>query len=96
MIHSTEKVISQKVGLLNLAEQLQNVSQTCKVMGFSRDTFYRYQKAVNDGGIDALLEANRIKPNRKNRIDPSVEKAVLAHALKADYCDELISARYLV
>ena len=35
MINSTEKVISHKVGLLNLAEELQNVSQACKVMGFS-------------------------------------------------------------
>ena len=45
MIHSTEKVISHKVGLINLAEELQNVSQACKVMGFSRDTFYRYKDA---------------------------------------------------
>ena len=44
MINSTEKVISHKVGLLNLAEELHNVSQACKMMGYSRDTFYRYNR----------------------------------------------------
>ena len=48
MIHSTEKVISHKVGLINLAEQLQNVSQACKIMGFSRDTFYRYKEQARN------------------------------------------------
>jgi len=81
MIHSTEKVISHKVGLLNLAEQLQNVSQACKVMGFSRDTFYRYKEAVDEGGVDALLEKTRKKPNLRNRVDPVVEEAVLKHAV---------------
>lgn len=82
MIHSTEKVISHKVGLLNLAEQLQNVSQACKVMGFSRDTFYRYKEAVDEGGVDALLEKTRKKPNLRNRVDPAVEAAVLKHAIE--------------
>lgn len=81
MINSTEKVISHKVGLLNLAEELQNVSQACKVMGFSRDTFYRYKEAVDEGGVEALLEKSRRKPNLKNRVDPVVEDAVLKHAI---------------
>lgn len=81
MINSTEKVISHKVGLLNLAEELQNVSQACKVMGFSRDTFYRYKEAVDEGGVEALLEKSRRKPNLKNRVDPVVEDAVLKYAI---------------
>ena len=81
MINSTEKVISHKVGLLNLAEELQNVSQACKIMGFSRDTYYRYKEAVDEGGVEALLEKSRRKPNLKNRVDPVIEKAVLKHAL---------------
>lgn len=81
MIHTTEKVISHKVGLINLAEELQNVSQACKIMGFSRDTFYRYKDAVDSGGVEALLEKSRRKPNLRNRVDPVVEEAVLKHAL---------------
>jgi len=82
MIDSTHKVISHKVGLLNLAEELNNISHACKVMGYSRDTFYRYKEAVDEGGVDALLEENRRKPNRKNRVDPLIEEAVIAHALE--------------
>ena len=55
-----DKIIKNKLGLLNLAEELDNVSKACKVMGFSRDTFYRYKSAVENQGIEALLDQNRI------------------------------------
>ena len=42
-----EKIIRNKLGLLNLAEELGNVSRACRVMGFSRDTFYRYKDAMD-------------------------------------------------
>ncbi len=82
MIDSNQKVISHKVGLLNLAEELQNISQACKVMGFSRDTFYRYKEAVDANGVQALLDQSRRKPNLRNRVDPDVEQAVLQHSLE--------------
>ncbi len=77
-----QKVIKHKVGLLNLAAELGNVSRACKVMGFSRDTFYRYQSAMEDGGIEALIDANRRKPNIKNRVEEATESAVTAFALE--------------
>jgi transposase InsO family protein len=82
MIHSTENVIRHKVGLLNLAEELQNVSRACKVMGVSRDTFYRYKQAVEDGGVEALIEDTRRKPNPKNRVDQAIEQAVIEYAVE--------------
>jgi transposase InsO family protein len=81
MLNSTDKIIRHKVGLLNLAEELGNVSQACKLMGMSRDTFYRYRSAVEDGGVDALFDQNRRKPNIKNRVDARVEKAVMSYAI---------------
>ncbi|WP_419596294.1 IS481 family transposase, partial [Thiolapillus sp.] len=81
MIHTNEKIIKHKVGLLNLAEELGNVSKACQVMGLSRDTFYRYKAAVEEGGVDALFEANRRKPNHKNRVEPEIEQAVKEYAL---------------
>ncbi len=75
-------VIKHKIGLLNLAAELGNVSRACKVMGFSRDTFYRYQAAVETGGVDALIDANRRKPNIKNRVEEATEAAVSAFALE--------------
>ena len=82
MLNSTEKVIKHKVGLLNLAEELGNVSQACRLMGLSRDTFYRYKSAVEDGGVEALLDRSRRQPNLKNRVDERIEAAVLAQALE--------------
>ena len=67
MLQSNERIIRHKVGLLNLAEELGNVSKACQIMGLSRDTFYRYRDAVEEGGVEALLERNRRVPNRKNR-----------------------------
>ena len=75
-------VIKHKIGLLNLAAELGNVSRACKVMGFSRDTFYRYQAAVETGGVEALIDANRRKPNIKNRVEEAAEAAITAFALE--------------
>ncbi len=80
MLHSNNPIIKHKTGLLNLAEELGNVSQACRVMGVSRDTFYRYQEAIENGGIDSLLNANRRVPNIKNRVDEKTESAVVKHA----------------
>ena len=65
---------------LNLAEELGNVSKACKVMGVSRDTFYRYQELVEEGGIDSLINKSRSAPNPKNRVDEATEQAVVAYA----------------
>jgi len=82
MYYSSERIIKNKVGLLNLAQELGNISRACKVMGFSRETFYRYQNAVDEGGIEALLDKNRRVPNIKNRVDESIETAVKEFALE--------------
>ena len=44
----------------------------------ARDTFYRYKSAVDEGGVEALFERTRRKPNRANRLDEAVEQAVIA------------------
>ena len=81
MLNTNERIIKHKVGLLNLAEELGNVSKACQVMGLSRDTFYRYKSAVEEGGVEALLEADRRKPNPKNRVEPRIETAVTQYAI---------------
>ena len=77
-----QPIVKHKLGLLNLAEELGNVSQACKIMGVSRDTFYRYQEAKATGGVEALLQKNRRKPNLKNRVEEAVEQCVLDYAIE--------------
>ena len=79
--YTTNPIIKHKVDLLNLAEELGNVSKACKIMGFSRDTFYRYQELAQDGGVEALIDRSKRKPNVKNRVDETIEKAVLDYAI---------------
>lgn len=82
MLHGNERIVKHKIGLLNLAEELTNVSRACKIMGLSRDTFYRYKAAVDNGGIDALIDKNRRKPNVKNRVEEAIEIAVVDYAVE--------------
>jgi hypothetical protein len=80
---STEpKTIKTRVGLLELARHLGNVSQACKLMGYSRDSFYRFREVHASGGELALNALSRRRPSSRIRIPMETETAAVEMALQ--------------
>jgi transposase InsO family protein len=82
MMTKDQKIIKGKVGLLELAKQLGNVSQACKMLGYSRDSFYRFKELYDKGGELALQEMSRKKPILANRTAPEIEARIVEFSLE--------------
>lgn len=74
-------IIQRKLSLIELADQMKNISKACKTMDMSRQHFYDVKKILETEGISGLKEKTRKKPNYHNRIAPEIEEALLDYSL---------------
>ncbi len=96
MLDTNNPILKHKAGLLNLAEELGNVSSACQVMGVSRDTFYRYQQRVEEGGIDSRIDKSRRTADVKNRVDEPTAHAGVTSAIEQPAVGQHRSSNELV
>jgi hypothetical protein len=76
-VDTREKLIKARLGLLALAEQLQNVKQACKLAGISRSHYYEIKEAYEKLGAEGLAPGIRRKPRMPNQTPPELEKQIL-------------------
>jgi transposase InsO family protein len=89
---NTDHTVRTKLALLQLADELNSVTRACQIMGYSRDSYYRFKKLYEKGGELALKNLDRRKPMYKNRISAEIEREVVEVALDyPNYGQEKVS-----
>jgi len=75
-------IIRRKLNIVELGQALSNVSEACRKLGISRQHYYDIRKAIEEEGLDGLLEKSRRTPRYGNRVAIEIEEKVLEHSLQ--------------
>lgn len=75
-------VIRRKLNILELGQTLGNISEACRKLGVSRTHYYDIKSAIEEEGLEGLLEKSRKAPRMANRVAPEIEQKVLDYSLE--------------
>jgi transposase-like protein len=75
-------IINRKLNILELGESLGNISEACRKLGVSRQHYYDIKQAIEEEGLEGLLEKSRKMPRIGNRVAPEIEQKVLDYSLQ--------------
>lgn len=78
----TQYIIGRKLNILELGKTLGNISDACRKLGISRQHYYDIKKAIDEEGLEGLLEKSRKAPRIGNRVAPEIEQKVLDYSLE--------------
>jgi len=75
-------IISRKLNILELGQVLGNISEACRKLGVSRQHYYDIKQAIEEDGLEGLLEKSRRVPRIGNRVAPEIEQKLLEYSLE--------------
>lgn len=75
-------LIRRKLNVVELAETLGNISESCRRLGVSRQHYYDIKTALREDGLEGLVEKSRREPRIRNRIAEEIERKILAYSLE--------------
>ena len=78
----SQYIISRKTNIVELGRTLGNISEACRKLGVSRTHYYDIRKAIEEEGLQGLLEKSRRAPRIGNRVAPEIEQKVLDYSLE--------------
>jgi transposase InsO family protein len=75
-------IINHKLNILDLGKTLGNISEACRRLGVSRQHYYDIKEAIQEEGIEGLIEKSRRSARIGNRVPPEIEQKVLEYSLE--------------
>ena len=75
-------LINRKLNIVEFADTLKNITKACKRLGVSRQHYYDIKTAIEEDGVQGLIEKSRRGPRMANRCSPETEQAILDYSLE--------------
>lgn len=61
-----EIILQRRARMLEFSNEIDNVSEACRIIGVSRTSFYKWRATAEHYGLDALMPKSRRRPQLPN------------------------------